>query len=86
MTLRAAAGDPRASTGRSGRGEWFAGYAFIAVPMLLFLVLNIGSIVYSAYISVFQWNILDSTIAPSEPNTTPIMPPVRHRTSASTRN
>jgi len=57
VTLRAAAGDPRASVGPSGRGEWLAGYAFIAVPMLLFLVLNIGSILYAAYISVFQWNI-----------------------------
>ena len=34
-----------------------AGYAFIAIPMLLFLVLNIGSIFYAVFISVFQWNI-----------------------------
>ena len=49
--------DPRASTGIGRRSEWLAGYAFIAIPMVLFLVLNIGSIVYAAFISVFQWNI-----------------------------
>jgi multiple sugar transport system permease protein len=57
MTLTSAARDRRASTGRSDRGEWLAGYGFIAIPMFLFLVLNIGSIVYALYISVFQWNI-----------------------------
>jgi len=57
VTARVAAADPRASTGRSHRGEWLAGYLFIAIPMFLFLVFNIGSIVYSLYISVFQWNI-----------------------------
>ena len=40
-----------------GRQEALAGYALIAVPMLLFLVLNIGSILYALFISVFQWNI-----------------------------
>ena len=49
--------DPRASRGIGRRSEWLAGYAFIAIPMVLFLVLNIGSIVYAAFISVFQWNI-----------------------------
>jgi multiple sugar transport system permease protein len=29
----------------------------VAVPMLLFLVLNIGSILYAAFISVWRWNI-----------------------------
>src|SRR5262245_49031676 len=57
MTARIASADPRASTGRSHGGEWLAGYAFIAIPMLLFLVLNIGAILYALYISVFQWNI-----------------------------
>jgi multiple sugar transport system permease protein len=57
MALTSAARDRRASTGRSARGEWLAGYGFIAIPMFLFLVLNIGSIVYALYISVFQWNI-----------------------------
>src|SRR5689334_23228837 len=49
--------DPRASTGISRRSEWLAGYGFVAIPMLLFLVLNIGSILYAVFISVFQWNI-----------------------------
>lgn len=53
----ATAPDPRASTGIGKRSEWLAGYAFIAIPMVLFLVLNIGAIVYAVFISVFQWNI-----------------------------
>src|SRR6476469_4109994 len=57
MALTSAARDPRASTGRSHRSEWLAAYGFIAIPMLLFLILNIGSILYAVYISVFQWNI-----------------------------
>ena len=47
MTARVAAADPRASTGRSHGGEWLAGYLFIAIPMLLFLVLNIGALLYA---------------------------------------
>jgi ABC-type sugar transport system permease subunit len=39
------------------RQEALAGYALVAVPMLLFLVLNIGSILYAAFISVWRWNI-----------------------------
>jgi multiple sugar transport system permease protein len=53
----ASARDPRASTGIGRRSEWLAGYAFIAIPMLLFLILNIGSILYAVFISVFDWNI-----------------------------
>jgi ABC-type sugar transport system permease subunit len=37
--------------------EALAGYAFIAVPMILFLILNIGSFFYAIYISVWKWNI-----------------------------
>lgn len=37
--------------------EAITGYLFILVPMILFLVLNIGSIFYSLYISMWQWNI-----------------------------
>jgi ABC-type sugar transport system permease subunit len=48
--------DPRASTGIGRRSEWLAGYAFIAIPMLLYFVLNIGSIFYAIYVSVFDWN------------------------------
>ena len=53
----ASAKDRRLSTGIGQRSEALAGYAFIAIPMLLFLVLNIGSILYALFISVFQWNI-----------------------------
>jgi ABC-type sugar transport system permease subunit len=49
--------DPRASRGVGRRSEWLAGYAFIAIPMFLFLILNIGSLLYAVFISVFEWNI-----------------------------
>ncbi|HZC32063.1 MAG TPA: sugar ABC transporter permease [Candidatus Bathyarchaeia archaeon] len=53
----ASARDPRASVGHGRRSEWLAGYGFIAIPMFLFLILNIGAILYAIYISVWQWNI-----------------------------
>ena len=53
----ASARDPRASTGTGRRSEWIAGYAFIAIPMILFLILNIGSVLYAIFVSVFEWNI-----------------------------
>jgi multiple sugar transport system permease protein len=53
----AGARDPRASVGHGQRSEALAGYGFIAIPMLLFLILNIGAILYAIYISVWQWNI-----------------------------
>ena len=54
MNLRSAAtGSPRASR----RPEAIAGYLFIAIPVLLFLVLNIGALVYAVYISVWKWNL-----------------------------
>jgi ABC-type sugar transport system permease subunit len=40
-----------------GRQETLAGYAFVAVPMLLFLVLNIGSTIYAFFISVWKWSV-----------------------------
>ncbi len=46
--------------GRSGaageRQEALAGYAFVALPMALFLILNVGSTLYAAYISLWDWN------------------------------
>ena len=39
------------------RQEAIAGYLLVAVPMVLFLVLNIGTFLYAAYISVWKWNI-----------------------------
>src|SRR5918999_3554392 len=37
------------------RAEVFAGYAFIAVPLVLFLVLNIGAILFALFISFFDY-------------------------------
>ena len=43
---------------RQGRGsEALAGYSMIAIPMILFLVLNIGSIFYALFISLWKWNV-----------------------------
>jgi multiple sugar transport system permease protein len=39
------------------RAETLAGYGLIAVPMLLFLILNIGSIFYALFISAWDWNV-----------------------------
>lgn len=47
---------PRDPT-RASRAEHTTGYLFIAIPMLLFLVLQIGSILYALYISVWKWNL-----------------------------
>jgi multiple sugar transport system permease protein len=49
----------RGASGARGerRSESLAGYALIAVPMALFLVLNIGSIFYALFISLWKWNV-----------------------------
>lgn len=39
------------------RPEMIAGIALISVPMLLFLILNIGAIFYAAYISLWRWGL-----------------------------
>ena len=56
--MTAATPAPRA--GRSARAgerqEALAGYAFIAVPMVLFLILNIGTTLFAFFISVWDWN------------------------------
>jgi ABC-type sugar transport system permease subunit len=41
--------------------EAVAGYAFIAIPLALFLIFNIGALFYSAYISLWRWEILGPT-------------------------
>jgi multiple sugar transport system permease protein len=41
----------------SRRSEALAGYLFIAIPMAVFLVFQIGSIAYAVYISGWEWNI-----------------------------
>jgi ABC-type sugar transport system permease subunit len=48
-------------TGRSLRSERrteaLAGYALVGIPLILFLVLNIGSIVFAFFISFWDWTI-----------------------------
>lgn len=51
----------RGSLGTERAQEALAGYSFIAIPMVLFLVFNIGSLFYSAYISLWRWEILGPT-------------------------
>jgi multiple sugar transport system permease protein len=46
------------SGGIASAREALAGYAFIVVPMALFLVLNIGAIAYAIYVSVWRWTII----------------------------
>ena len=51
-------GSSARSSGPPGRrSEAVAGYLFIAVPMVLFLVLFIGSIAYAGWISLWDWNL-----------------------------
>jgi multiple sugar transport system permease protein len=58
MTAASAARPKPIATKRVGeRQEALAGYAMILVPMALFLVLNIGSILYAMFISVWRWNV-----------------------------
>ena len=45
------------------RAEAVAGYLFIAAPMALFLVLNIGALLYAIYISVWRWNLRTGPVA-----------------------
>jgi multiple sugar transport system permease protein len=39
------------------RQEAIAGYAFIAVPMGLFLILQVGMLVYAGWVSIWDWDI-----------------------------
>lgn len=58
-----AAAAPIRAGGRIGaRQEALAGYAFIAIPMILFLVLNIGSTLYAFYISLWKWSVLKGPV------------------------
>ena len=41
----------------ASRQEAVAGLGLVAIPMVLFLVLNIGSILYAVFISVWKWNV-----------------------------
>lgn len=39
------------------RNEMIAGYALIAIPVVLFLVLNIGAIIFALFISFWKWTL-----------------------------
>ena len=51
----------RATLGTERAQEALAGYSFIAIPLILFLIFNIGSLFYSLYISFWRWEILGPT-------------------------
>jgi multiple sugar transport system permease protein len=50
---------PSTETGSriGARSEAIAGYLFIAVPMGLFLVLQIGMLIYAGWVSIWDWDI-----------------------------
>ncbi|HET7676923.1 MAG TPA: sugar ABC transporter permease [Candidatus Limnocylindrales bacterium] len=43
------------------RSEALAGYGFVAIPLLLFLTLNIGAMGYAVYISFWRWGLRGAT-------------------------
>lgn len=58
MTAAAGSSSKAARVKRVGeRQEAVAGLALVAVPMILFLILNIGSILYAMFISLWRWNV-----------------------------
>jgi multiple sugar transport system permease protein len=56
VTASAHTGSVRRVRRAGERQEALAGYAFVTVPMLLFLVLNIGTSLYAFFISLWDWN------------------------------
>lgn len=49
---------PREGSFRSERrNEAIAGYAFIAIPIALFMLLSIGSIIFALFISFWRWTL-----------------------------
>jgi multiple sugar transport system permease protein len=56
-TTATAAQPPRRTARSERRAEALAGYALIAIPIALFLILNIGSIIYAFFISFWNWTI-----------------------------
>jgi multiple sugar transport system permease protein len=59
MALSARGGPPTTkAAGRIGqRKEALAGYSFVAIPMVFFLVLSVGVLFYALFISLWKWNI-----------------------------
>jgi multiple sugar transport system permease protein len=52
---------PRRRIGEDRRQEALAGYGLIAIPMILFLIFQIGSIFFAIYISLWKWGPLGPT-------------------------
>ncbi len=52
--MPAAGTGPSSSLRRARRSEALAGYAMIAVPMVLFLILQIGSVFYALFIRLLH--------------------------------
>jgi multiple sugar transport system permease protein len=61
MTSLSVSPGSRAAARSERRSETLAGYGLIAVPMALFLILNIGSIFYALYISFWKWGARGAT-------------------------
>ena len=61
MTSLTLSPQSRASAPSERRSEALAGYGLIAIPMVLFLVLNIGSIFYAFFISFWKWGARGAT-------------------------
>jgi multiple sugar transport system permease protein len=57
MAVSGAAREPSAGPMSERRAEMLAGFAFIALPMFLFLTLKIGAILYAVFISFFRWGL-----------------------------
>ena len=43
---------------KKNRSEALVGWSFVSVPMLLFLILNVGIFFYAIYISTYRWGIM----------------------------
>ncbi|MCA1588313.1 MAG: sugar ABC transporter permease [Chloroflexi bacterium] len=56
-STEATAGERGGSLRQQHVTEALAGYAFVAIPMALFLVFNVGAILFAFVISVFDWGI-----------------------------
>jgi multiple sugar transport system permease protein len=48
---------PKPARRVGARQEAIAGYGFVSIPMLFFLILNFATLAYALYISVWDWNI-----------------------------
>jgi multiple sugar transport system permease protein len=61
MTSLSLSPPSRAGARSERRSEALAGYGLIAIPMILFLILNIGAIFYALFISFWKWGARGAT-------------------------